>query len=106
MGIRDRLRRLEQEADRETVLAVCQECGEERRIREGIFLDMVTLEWQLHQSDANEDELLTNEPEDVRWIRTHPCDPLALRDKLSGESVFGAVWERGTRAMRARADEE
>ncbi len=102
MGLRDRLWRLEQEADSETVLAVCRECGEEKRIREGILLDVVVLDWQLHQPDTNDDELLANEAGDVRWIWNHPCDPLALRDKQTGESVFGAVWERGVQANRER----
>jgi len=102
LRIRDRLRRLEQEADSGTDLAVCRECGGEKRIREGIFLDMVSLDWQLHQPDTNEDELLANEAGDVLWIWNHPCDPLALRDKHTGESVFGVVWERGVRANRER----
>jgi hypothetical protein len=105
MGIRDKIKRLERAAEEETVLAVCRECGEERRLRCDPLLDVVALEWQLHQPDTDEDELLANEPEDVLWVWNHACDPLALRDKHTGESVFGPVWERGVRANRERSVE-
>jgi hypothetical protein len=92
MGIRDRLRRLEHSTEGETVLAACLECGEEKRIRDGIFLDLVALEWKMHQStDTDEEELLANEPEDERWVWEQPCDALALRDKQTGQSIFGAL---------------
>lgn len=102
MGLKDRLRKLEHSAEGGTVLAVCLECGEKQRIREGILLDLVALDWQMHQDGA--EELPADTPSDVRWVWEHPCDALELRDKFTGESIFGAVWEQGTRAMRARED--
>jgi hypothetical protein len=104
MGIREKIRHLEHQAEGETVLAVCRECGAEKRIRAGIFLDMVTLDWQMHQNGTV--ELPADTPSDIRWVRTHPCHALALREKHSGVSVFGEVWERGVRANReARVSE-
>jgi hypothetical protein len=103
MGIRDRLKRLERAAGEDTVLARCLECGEEKRIRAGIFLDLVALGWQMRQDGS--DQLPDATPSDIRWVHEHPCDALHLRDKQSGESVFGEVWERGALAMRG-ADEE
>jgi len=38
MGIRDRLRKLEEAAGGETVVARCEGCSEEMRKREGILL--------------------------------------------------------------------
>jgi hypothetical protein len=100
VGIKDRLRKLEETAEAETVVARCGGCGEEMRIREGILLDVTCLDWQMHQDDT--DELPADTDPDLRWVWDHPCDALLLRDKSSGESVFGHAWERGVRAVRAR----
>jgi hypothetical protein len=102
MGLRDKLGRLERAASEETVLARCLECGEEKRIRGGIMLDLVALDWQTRHDGSEADEL----PDDVRWVRQHPCDPLLMRDKQTGGSIFGAAWERAARAARERETDE
>ena len=98
MGIRDRLRRPEKATEGETVVARCERCGEEMRIREGILLDVSCLEWQTHRDGTN--ELPADTDPDIRWVWEHPCDALLLRVKASGESVFGHVWERGDAGER------
>ena len=97
MGLRDKLRRLERRSEAETVLARCEACGEEMRVREGILLDVAVLGWQMHQQGGG---VPPSTPADIRWAWGHGCDPLCLRDKSTGECVFGAVWERGVRAQR------
>jgi hypothetical protein len=54
VGIRDRLRKLEEAAEGETVMAKCGVRGEEMRIRQGILLDVTCLEWQMHQDGTDE----------------------------------------------------
>ena len=97
MGLRDRLRRLEQVAEGETMHARCEECGEERRIGD-VFLDVVALDWQMHQEGI--DKLPAGTPDDIRWVWEHPCDVLALIDKTTGEHVFGEGWASGARLVR------
>ncbi len=92
MALWSRLRRLERRSEDETVPARCEKCGEEMRVREGIFLDLAVLDWQMHQEGG--EEVPAGTPADVRWVWEHGCDPIGLRDKRTGESVFGAVWER------------
>jgi hypothetical protein len=102
--MKDRLKRLEQAAD--ATLAVCRQCGEERRLCCDPLFEGTALEWQMAQPDTDEDKLLAEAPEDLLWIWSHPCDPLALRDWDTGESVFGAYWEQSVRARREREANE
>lgn len=44
MGLKDKLKRLQRIAGEETTL-VCQRCGEELRVRDGIELDLLAHEW-------------------------------------------------------------
>jgi len=55
-GVKDRLKRLEQGAD--TTLAVCRECGEERRLAADPLFEGTALQWQMAQPGADEDKLL------------------------------------------------
>jgi hypothetical protein len=103
-GVKDRLKRLEQAAD--NTLAVCRECGEERRLASDPHFEAIALQWQMAQPGAYEDKLLAKAPPDLLWIWNHPCDPLALRDRHTGESVFGAFWEKSVRARREREASE
>jgi hypothetical protein len=98
MGLRDKLRRLERRSEPETVLARCEACGEEKRVRDGILLDLMVFAWQMDQE--GEEELPPGAPADIRWVWGHECDPLCLRDKHTGEHIFGHVWERGVLVQR------
>jgi hypothetical protein len=97
MGLRDRLRHLERAAEGEAPLVVCLECGEEVRIRSGIMLDLVALEWKMHHDGAEEPP--TETPRDVRWVWEHPHDALKLVDKATGEPTLGHKWAEGVRAL-------
>jgi hypothetical protein len=52
VGIRDRLRKLEHNAEGEAMLAVCLECGAEERIRQGILLELTALKYEWLQGLA------------------------------------------------------
>jgi hypothetical protein len=97
MGLRDKLKRLERRSEGETLVARCEVCGEEMRIRGGILPDLAVLEWQMDQEGS--EELPADTPADMRWVWNHECDPLCLRDKQTGEHIFGALWERGVLAQ-------
>jgi hypothetical protein len=99
-GVKDRLKRLEQVTD--TTLAVCRECGQERRLYCDPLFEANALQWQLSRPDTDEDKLLAEAPPDLLWIWNHPCDPLVLRDRHTGESIFGMYWEEVVRARRER----
>ena len=89
---------MERNAEGETMLARCEECGEEKRVGD-VFLDVVALDWQMHQ--AGSDELPGDTPEDIRWVWEHSCDLLALVDKATGEHIFAEGWASGARLARA-----
>jgi hypothetical protein len=104
MRLRDKLKRLEQAAD--TTLAVCGECGQERRLYCDPLFEGTALEWKMRQPGTDADRLLAEAPPDLLWIWNHPCDPLALRDRETGESIFGMYWEQAVRARREREANE
>lgn len=78
MGIRDRLRRLEHSAEGEIATLVCQECGEELRVRDGIELALVAEPWAERMRDLGHD-VYGEPPEDVHCINDHPCDGTTSR---------------------------
>ena len=78
------------------MIARCESCGEEMRVREGVLLEVAVLDWRVHQGE----EIPADTPADMRWVWEHGCDSFRLRDKRTGEHVFGAVWERGVLAQR------
>jgi hypothetical protein len=102
-SMRGRLRRLLREAEGEMMPVVCQECGEEAKIRHGIVFDLTCLAWQMAQEGT--DEPPADTPPDVRWVYDHQrrCDPLRLVDR-AGVSAFGTKWAESARAMRAREE--
>jgi hypothetical protein len=81
------LRRLEREAEGETALLVCEECGEELRVRVGIELDLVARSWA-EEYKRRGGEVYGETPEDVHLVNNHPCGWTALRHKYSGEPLF------------------
>jgi hypothetical protein len=94
MGVRARLRRLENSAESEIATLLCQECGEELRVREGIELDLVADTWAEGMWERG-NEVQWETPENVRLIRNHPHSELSLINKRTGERLFpwGAIHE-------------
>jgi uncharacterized protein YbaR (Trm112 family) len=87
--LRRRITRLERTADGETKTLVCQECGEELRIRDGIELDLLAHEWAEEQRRRGRGHEIHGETHpDVFLINNHPCDWTALRYKYTGERLF------------------
>jgi hypothetical protein len=95
MGLRDKLRKLEAEAEREIVTLICQECSQELRVRHGAELDLVADAWAEGMRDRGH-EVQWETPEDVRLIRSHPHSELSLINKPTGEPLFpwGAIYEK------------
>jgi uncharacterized protein YbaR (Trm112 family) len=87
MGLRERLRRLEHSAESEIATLVCQECGEEFRVRQGIELDLVAQAWAEGAKERGH-KVYGETPEDVHRINAHRCGWQALRHKYTGEPLF------------------
>jgi hypothetical protein len=81
------MRRLERATGEEIMTLVCQECGEELRVRQGIELDLVAESWA-EEYKRRGGEVYGETPEDVRLINNHPCNWTALRNKHTGERLF------------------
>jgi hypothetical protein len=92
VGLRDKISRLKRAAEGEVAVWVCEECGEELRVREGIELDLVAESWAEGQRSRGR-EVHSETPEDVRLINNHPCEWTALRNKRTGERLFSS-WGR------------
>ena len=87
--MRSWIKRLERVAENEVAVLVCEECGEELRMREGIELDLVADSWAQEQKRRGRASLVYGETlEDVHLINNHPCGWAALRHKGSGEQLF------------------
>jgi hypothetical protein len=87
MGIRDRLRRLEHSAEGEIATLVCQECGEEFRVRAGIELDLVAHTWA-EEYKKRGGVAYGETPPDALALVNHPHSVLSLVDKRTGERLF------------------
>ena len=49
MGLKDKLKRLQRAGGVQTTVLVCQECGEELTVLDGIELDLIGHEWAEEQ---------------------------------------------------------
>jgi hypothetical protein len=94
MGLKDKMRRLERAAERETATLVCQECGEEFRVRHGIELDLVAHAWAQGYKERG-GEVYQETPADALALVNHEHSELSLINKRTGERLFpwGAVRE-------------
>ena len=96
MGLKDKLKRLQRIAGEETTTLVCQECGEELTVRDGIELDLIAHEWAEEQRRRGQGHELYGETHpDVFLFNNHSCDWTALRNKYTGKPLFpwGVVHE-------------
>ncbi len=101
MEIRDRLWRLAQEAEAEIPTLVCQECGEELRVRDGIELDLIAEAWAIGARQRGV-EVYGETPQDVQRMNDHPYGWAALRNKATGEGLFPWVFAGAVTAMGLR----
>jgi hypothetical protein len=69
VGLRERLERLEREAEGETVTLVCRGCGEEMTVAEDT--DLALLAWEWVRGSGGESYQRT--PPDVFVVTQHPC---------------------------------
>jgi hypothetical protein len=95
VGLRDKMRRLERAAEEETALVVCEECGEEFRVRQGVELELVAHSWTEGQKSRGEkvyrEAVYQETPPDALAIANHRHGELAFINKRTGERLF-ASW--------------
>ena len=87
MGLRDRLRKLEHSAEGEITTLVCQECGEEFRVRQGVELDLVAHAWAEGFKERG-GEVYQETPPDALVLVSHEHSELSLINKRTGERLF------------------
>jgi hypothetical protein len=80
VGLRDRLRRLEREAEGQVVRLRCWECGKELTVAEDADLALLAYEW-VQQSGG---ESYQPTPPDVIVITGHRCGWESLEVKAAG----------------------
>lgn len=85
MGLRDRLRRLEEAAETDTMTLVCPECGGEFRVHEDTGLDYIVWEW----TQSTGDEGNWKAPQDLLRVLAHDHDASALVLKEDGSPWLG-----------------
>ena len=69
---------------------VCEECGEELRVRGGIELDLVAESWAEEQRRRG-GKVYQEMPPEVLAIANHPHGELSFINKSTGERLF-ASW--------------
>ena len=99
MGLKDKLKRLQRAVGVQTTVLVCQECGEELTVLDGIELDLIAHEWAEEQRRRGRGHEIHGETHpDVYRIVNHSHGELSLVDTSTGEPWlkgligFGA-WE-------------
>ena len=80
MGLRDRLRRLEDAAEAETMTLVCPACGTEFVAYGDVPLEYIVHQWATETGEEGHHET----PEDILRIFAHEHDPGAFLEKASG----------------------
>ena len=89
MGLKAKLKRLQRIASEETATFVCQECGEELTVRDGIELDLLAHDWAEEQRRRGRGPEVYGETHpDVYLVNDHPCGWTALRHMYTGEPLF------------------
>ena len=79
--LRGRIEKVQREAKAETMVLVCQECGEEMRVEQDTDLHYLAHRWA-EESGAKS---YRRTPRDVFVIANHPHDAEGLIDKRTGE---------------------
>ena len=87
MSIRDRLRRLEQEAGLVTVEVVCPECGAEFKATGDPVLEYLCYEW----AQESKGETYRETAADVVRIAEHEHDPSLMINKATGKPWVGEL---------------
>jgi hypothetical protein len=79
----------------ETATLVCQECGEEFKVRYGIELDLVAHAWAEGFKERG-GEVYQETPADALALVNHEHSELSLRNKSTGERLFpwGVIHEK------------
>jgi hypothetical protein len=80
MGLRRRVRRLEEAAKGETMTLVCPACGAELVAHGDVPLEFIVHQWATETGDKGHQET----PEDTLRIFAHEHEPGALVEKGSG----------------------
>ena len=80
MGLRDRLRRLEEAARGETMTLVCSECGAEFVAHGDVPTEFVVHQWAAETGEAGHHAT----PDDILRIFAHGHDPGVFLEKGSG----------------------
>ncbi len=80
MGLRDRLRRLEEAAKGETMTLVCPACGAEFLAYGDVPLEFVVHRWATETGEEGHHET----PESILRVFAHEHEPSALVEKGSG----------------------
>jgi hypothetical protein len=96
MGLKDKMRRLQRAAEGEFTTLVCQECGEEFVVREGVELELVAHAWAEGYKERG-GEVYQETPPDVLAIANHRHGELSFINKRTGERLF-ASWGIGNEA--------
>jgi hypothetical protein len=80
VGLRDRLRRLEETAKGETMTLVCPECGAEFVAHGDVPLEFIVHQWATETGEKGRHET----PEGILRLFAHEHDPGAFLEKGSG----------------------
>jgi hypothetical protein len=80
MGIRDRLKRLEEQSGLERMTLVCPECGEEFPVSGDAPLEYIVHEWRRQSGQVG----YRKTPEHMLGAFEHEHDPGAFVEKRSG----------------------
>ena len=85
MGIRERIKQLEQATEGERTTLMCPECGEEFVVYGDAPLEFLAHEW----AENYEGEVYRKTSEEVIRLTEHKHDAVAFIDKATGESFLG-----------------
>jgi hypothetical protein len=88
MGLKDKMRRPQRRAaEGEIATLVCQECGEQFVVREGIELDLVAHSWA-EEYERRGGKVYGETPPDALAVANHRHGELSFINKRTGERLF------------------